>query len=375
MISNSVLAPQRAEAVRHLLLIVAALSGFAISGYVLSSQTTADFLREGPVRFTGLEGDTLRLVLGLGALGATVITVGAIWQRVDAVRLLIAGIALGSGLFLVHVLLMPVAILATLACGADLSVHVPRERLQKALRYPAVWVAGLLATGGAVAGIVLVSIWLLGPLFDEGTTLNEMLDFEAVGLMQPEEATPTDTGAAEAGAVSDADSAPADAAAAAAGTVGDGESTPPDTAPADADTAGSGDSPPADPVAPDNAEPASADAPPARTGTLIANGELMGVDSFHTGSGDVLLVSDPDGNVILRFQDYAVRNGPDLFIYLTPDPDGDVHADGAVDLGEIRATQGFVNYEVPADVDPTTFRAAVIYCRAFSVTFAVAQLN
>ena len=362
MISNSVLAPQRAEAVRHLLLIVAALSGFAISGYVLSSQTAADFLREGPVRFTGLEGDTLRLVLGLGALGATVITVGAIWQRVDAVRLLIAGIALGSGLFLVHVLLMPVAILATLACGADLSVHVPRERLQKALRYPAVWVAGLLATGGAVAGIVLVSIWLLGPLFDEGTTLNEMLDFEVVGLMQPEEATPTDTGAAEAGAVSDADSAPADAA-------------PADAAAADADTAGSGDSPPADPVAPDNAEPASADATPARTGTLIANGELMGVDSFHTGSGDVLLVSDPDGNVILRFQDYAVRNGPDLFIYLTPDPDGDVHADGTVDLGEIRATQGFVNYEVPADVDPTTFRAAVIYCRAFSVTFAVAQLN
>ena len=385
MISNPILAPQRAEAVRHLLLIVAALSGFAISGYVLSSQTAADFLREGPVRFTGLEGETLRLVLGLGALGATVITVGAIWQRVDAVRLLIAGIALGGGLFLVHALLMPVAILATLACGADLSVHVARERPQKALRYPAVWVAGLLAAGGSVAGIVLVSIWLLGPLFDEGTTLNEMLDFEVVGLMQPEEATPTDTGAAEAGAVSDADSAPADAAppdtaAADAGTAGDVESAPTDTAPADAaaadaGTAGSGDSPPADPVAPDDAESAPVDAPPARTGTLIASGELMGVDSFHTGSGDVLLVSDPDGNLILRFQDYAVRNGPDLFIYLTPDPDGDVHADGAVDLGEIRATQGFVNYEVPADVDPTTFRAAVIYCRAFSVTFAVAQLN
>ena len=110
------------------------------------------------------------------------------------------------------------------------------------------------------------------------------------------------------------------------------------------------------------------------TGTLVSSGELMGTDAFHTGSGDVLLVIDPNGNVILRFQEYAVQNGPDLFVYLTPDPEGDVHADGAVDLGEIRATNGFVNYEVPADVDPASFRAAVIYCRAFSVTFAAAVL-
>ena len=55
MISNPVLTPQRVEAVRHLLLALAALAGFAASGYVLSSQVAADFLREGPVRFTGLE--------------------------------------------------------------------------------------------------------------------------------------------------------------------------------------------------------------------------------------------------------------------------------------------------------------------------------
>ena len=110
-------------------------------------------------------------------------------------------------------------------------------------------------------------------------------------------------------------------------------------------------------------------------GRLISSGVLMGTDTFHTGSGDVLLVSDPNGNLILRFQEYSVRNGPDLLVYLTPDPGGDVHADGAVNLGAIRATSGFVNYEVPADVDPASFRAAVIYCRAFSVTFAVAELT
>ena len=114
---------------------------------------------------------------------------------------------------------------------------------------------------------------------------------------------------------------------------------------------------------------------PEATGTLIARGELMGVDAFHTGSGDVLLVQGPQGNVILRFEDYSVRNGPDLHVYLTPDSDGDVHADGAVDLGKIKATKGSVNYDAPVGVDPTIFRAAVIYCQPFSVTFATAPLQ
>ena len=99
------------------------------------------------------------------------------------------------------------------------------------------------------------------------------------------------------------------------------------------------------------------------------------MDSFHTGSGGVFLVQGPEGNVILRFEDYAVRNGPDLHVYLTPDPGGDVHAPGAVDLGKIKATMGFVNYELPAGVDATIFRAAVIYCQPFSVTFASVTLE
>jgi len=34
-----------------------------------------------------------------------------------------------------------------------------------------------------------------------------------------------------------------------------------------------------------------------------------------------------------------------------------------------------VNYEVPGDADPASFRAVVIYCRPFSVTFATAQIQ
>ena len=104
-------------------------------------------------------------------------------------------------------------------------------------------------------------------------------------------------------------------------------------------------------------------------------GELEGADDFHTGSGQVLLARAPDGSAILRFQDYAVRNGPDLYVYLTPDPGGDVHAAGAIEIGPVRATRGSVNYDVPRDADLGAFRAAVIYCKPFRVVFATAVLR
>ena len=79
--------------------------------------------------------------------------------------------------------------------------------------------------------------------------------------------------------------------------------------------------------------------------------------------------------MILRFEDYSVRNGPGLYVYLTPDPGGDVGAAGAIEVSEVRATRGSVNYEVTPDADHASFRAAVIYCRPFAVTFATARLE
>ncbi|MCY3886882.1 MAG: DM13 domain-containing protein [Chloroflexi bacterium] len=406
MLSSPVLAPHRVDMLRHLFLALAAAAGMAASGYVLSSQAAADFLREGAVRFTGLEGETLRLVLGLGALAATGIAVGALWHQVTHPRLLLAAIALGGGMFLAHAVLMPMAVLLVMAAGTDLSQHVTRERFEWARRNPAVLGSGALAGAGALAAGVWISIWLLGPLFDEGTRLDEMLGFEVEGLVEP--AAVVEPATVEPATVEPATAAPAivvepatvEPATAAPATVAEPTTVEPATAaPAtvDPDAAEEGEAVAAAPSAPDAptateesvpageatqmdtpsvADAAADPAPDAeRTGRLISSGILMGTDAFHTGSGDVLLVSDPDGNLILRFQEYSVRNGPDLFVYLTPDPEGDVHVDGAVNLGAIRATSGFVNYEVPADVDPASFRAAVIYCRAFSVTFAVAELT
>jgi hypothetical protein len=102
-------------------------------------------------------------------------------------------------------------------------------------------------------------------------------------------------------------------------------------------------------------------------------GEFVGADDFHFGRGTASLVETAPGTWTLRFDDFAVRNGPDLYVYLSPDPDG--YVDGAIELGTLRANEGSFNTEVPAGTDVSGVRSVVIWCKAFSVQFAVAELR
>ena len=353
---------------------------------MLSSQVVTDFLREGPIRVTSIEGDSLRVLLGVGTLAATAIAVAAVWPRPHVLRLATAALALAGGIFLIHALLIPAASLVAAAVAVELSGGIPRERLRQfgPRRYPILWGMGGILSVGALAGIVVLSVWLLQPLFDEGETFSESLAFSVEGLEQPTIDTSVEsinaaepTAAAAPAARPEPAAAPTQAAPAAPERLEPEGTVEPSVRPEPVEG-----QPAAEPsLRPVPVEGQSDAAPPApaatqeATGMLISRGELMGVDVFHTGSGDVLLVQGPEGNVILRFQDYSVRNGPDLHVYLTPDAGGDVRADGALDLGKVKATNGFVNYDVPAGVDPTIFRAAVIYCQPFSVTFATATLQ
>lgn len=354
----TLLSPDRARSLQRLLLVLAILAGLAASVIVLASQPVTDFLREGPARLLPFEGGAARVVLGLGAALATIIAGAALWRGVSVARVLIAAIAAGVGFLLIHILLSVAVGLFGLSVVADQAGRTPRRVLVEAgpRRYPLRWAAGGVVVAAALVVGGIVSYWLASPLWDEGTTLDEGLGFEIAGMPT---ATPAAAAAGEATASPTATEAATEAPAASPAAT---ESAASPTAAAETPTAAA-------------TEAATAAATPSGQGSLISMGELMGADSFHTGSGQVLLVRAPDGSVILRFQDYAVRNGPDLFIYLTPDPDGDVFADGAIELSEIRATQGNVNYEVPADVDPSTFRAAVIWCKAFAVLFAHAELE
>jgi hypothetical protein len=105
---------------------------------------------------------------------------------------------------------------------------------------------------------------------------------------------------------------------------------------------------------------------------ITHRGMFEGADDFHFGRGDALLIERAPGMYTLRFENFSVRNGPDLFVYLTNDPD---NVSGAVNLGGLKATDGNFNYDVPAAVDPAAYRYAIVWCRDFAVLFATAPLD
>ena len=114
-------------------------------------------------------------------------------------------------------------------------------------------------------------------------------------------------------------------------------------------------------------------APTPFTATTVASGEFSGTDDFHFGEGTASIVELEPGRYHLRLDDFSVRNGPDLFVYLSPDADG--YADDALELGKLKATDGSFGYDLPAGIDPARFRSALIWCKQFSHLFAVAPFG
>jgi hypothetical protein len=85
------------------------------------------------------------------------------------------------------------------------------------------------------------------------------------------------------------------------------------------------------------------------------------------------LIETAPGEFVVRLEDFAVRNGPDLFVMLSPERRG--YDDAAVDLGRLKADRGNQNYRVPAGVDIDEAASVIIWCRQFSQLFATAPLR
>lgn len=115
------------------------------------------------------------------------------------------------------------------------------------------------------------------------------------------------------------------------------------------------------------------DAPAVLAPITERRGTFKGADDFHFGSGTARLIQTDAGAWVVRFEDFSVRNGPDLYVYLSPDPDG--YAQGVVELGRLKATDGSFNMKVPSGTDIEAARSVVIWCKQFAVQFAVAKLR
>ena len=103
------------------------------------------------------------------------------------------------------------------------------------------------------------------------------------------------------------------------------------------------------------------------------SGMFRGSDDFHFGRGDALIIESEPGKYVLRFENFSVRNGPDLYVYLSEDPDGKGVTE-MLNLGKLKATDGAFNYEIPSGIDVSKIKSAIVWCKQFAVLFAHATL-
>ena len=111
-----------------------------------------------------------------------------------------------------------------------------------------------------------------------------------------------------------------------------------------------------------------ANTPPSGDTNIFRKGAF--VPRAHDVAGQAILLTSENKSYI-RFENFDTINGPDLHIYLSTD----LGATDYVDLGKIRATQGNVNYEIPAGTDTMRYSKVLVWCVPFKVLFSFAELQ
>mgnify|MGYP006421787175 CR=1 FL=1 len=108
----------------------------------------------------------------------------------------------------------------------------------------------------------------------------------------------------------------------------------------------------------------------------ILSGNFRGSDNFHQGNGIASIFQQGD-QLVLRFEEFKVTNGPDLHVYLVQNINGTNQSElgNYLDLGSLKGNMGNQNYEIPVDTDLSQYQGVMIYCEPFHVVFATAQFG
>ena len=90
------------------------------------------------------------------------------------------------------------------------------------------------------------------------------------------------------------------------------------------------------------------------------------------------VVQRGDKTFIVFADDFRAANGPDLKIFLSPqtvaDVTGKTAVNGAINIGELKATKGTQEYEIPAGVNLADFNSVLVHCEAYSVLWGGGDL-
>jgi hypothetical protein len=108
----------------------------------------------------------------------------------------------------------------------------------------------------------------------------------------------------------------------------------------------------------------------------IAAGSFHG--NAHETKGRATIYRLDDGRRVLRLTQFKTSNGPDVRVYLVAAADVQkedaAKKAGIVDLGALKGNVGDQNYDIPAGLDLSKYRAVSIWCRRFTVNFGAAPL-
>jgi electron transfer DM13 len=108
------------------------------------------------------------------------------------------------------------------------------------------------------------------------------------------------------------------------------------------------------------------------TQNVLRAGSFIGIgDGIHNAEGIAKIIPLEDGTYILRLENLRVTNGPDLYVYLSPDKS----ASDFVNVGKLKANNGNQNYDIPAGINLSKYDTVLVWCRPFSVLFGSAELT
>ena len=101
-------------------------------------------------------------------------------------------------------------------------------------------------------------------------------------------------------------------------------------------------------------------------GSYVYQGDF--VSAAHETKGTAAINSS---KTILSFTNFKTDNGPILDVYLATD----TNATNYVDLGVLKGLDGDYDYDLPTNIDFTTYKYVIIWCVDYSVNFGYAVLE
>jgi hypothetical protein len=112
------------------------------------------------------------------------------------------------------------------------------------------------------------------------------------------------------------------------------------------------------------------------TQTVIQSGDFIATGVPTSGTAKIVR---ENGRYYLDLSEtFETKKGPKLIVILTnffEPPKVRLTPGTYLELGKLQKVKGAQRYEIPANVDPTTFHSAVIWCKPFNVTFGSATLK